>query len=87
MHKYQLDRNERFEADYNRIDRFLRAKLNQPPQATFVSLVKEYARRHLGWRHKDFLISTAELRNILIHTKVTPYQYLAIPADMILERL
>jgi predicted transcriptional regulator len=87
MDKDQLDRIERFEAAYNRIDQILRKKLSEDVKANFMGLVKNYAQKHPGWRFKDFLIFIGELRNALIHTKVNPYEYVAIPAYYLLKQL
>lgn len=83
----QLDRVERFQSAYNRVDHFLRKKLKRDNGAAFMGMVKEYAGLYRGWRYRDFLISVAELRNMIVHTKVNPYEYVAIPADYILQQL
>lgn len=85
--KEQLDVIEHFEADYNAVDRFLRKALGSIPQMSFTHLVKEYSRKHSGWRDADLLRTIAELRNVIVHTKTEPYRYIAVPTPAIAQNL
>ncbi len=76
---HQLDLIQQFEADYNAIDHFLRKALNVDKIVSFTHLVNEYSRRHGGWRDADLLRRLAEVRNAIVHEKLEPYSYLAVP--------
>lgn len=83
----QLDVIERFEADYNAIDHHLRRELGIDKNASFSQLVREYGRRHAGWRDGELLMVVAEVRNAIVHGKTEPYRYVAVPAPAIMENL
>lgn len=78
---------QQFEADYNSVDDFLRKDLRSDKQVSFAQLVKEYSRRHLGWRDSELLRTIAEIRNVIVHGKTEPYRYVAVPTPPIVEQL
>jgi predicted transcriptional regulator len=83
----QLDLIEHFEADYNAIDHFLRRALGNEKQTSFSHLVREFSRRHPGWRDGDLLSTVAEIRNAIVHGKTEAYRYVAVPAPAIIDQL
>lgn len=87
LSKDQLDVIEQFEADYNKIDRFLRHSLGSEASASFTHLVRVFAQRHAGWPDRELLGLVAEVRNAIVHGKLEAYRYVAIPAPAIMEQL
>ena len=85
--KEQIDLIERFEADYNAIDRFLRKTVGGEKQLSFMYLVNEYSRKHTGWRDTDLLRAIGEVRNAIVHSKTEPYRYLAVPTPAVARDL
>ena len=84
----ELNLIERFEAAYNAIDHHLRKVLAKDRKVSFSRLVNEYERMRRSFANDaDYLKSVGDLRNVLIHEKTEPYQYLAIPTPMIVGRL
>lgn len=79
LSKDQLDLIQRFEADYNAVDQFLRKALGYDKQVPFTNLVNEYAHKHAGWRDANLLKTIAEVRNAIVHGKIEPYRYVAVP--------
>jgi predicted transcriptional regulator len=87
LSKEQLDTIEQFEADYNAIDHALRKALGSNNHQSFTFLVKEYSRKHVGWRDADLLAMISELRNAIVHGKTEPYGYAAVPSPAITRQL
>jgi predicted transcriptional regulator len=83
----QRDLFEKFEADYNAIDQYLRRELRRDSQASFTSLVKEYYRNQPSCRDVNLLRAVAEIRNVIVHSKIEPYRYLAVPTPAIVQDL
>ena len=83
----QLDVIDAFEADYNAIDQWLRKHLDQNKTTSFTSMLGAYSRAHSGWRDKDLLSTVADIRNAIVHGKVAPYGYLAVPTPEIAGQL
>jgi predicted transcriptional regulator len=84
----EQDQVERFESAYNAIDRHLRKVLNQANNARFTQLIGEYSRRgKLGNADHNDLRTFADLRNVLVHEKVKPRTYLAMPAPFVVEKI
>ena len=83
----QIDVIEHFEADYNAVDKHLRKDLGLDSSQSFTALVKEYARRHLGWRDADLLATIADVRNAIVHGKTEAYRYVAVPTPSIARQL
>jgi predicted transcriptional regulator len=80
---------ENFEATYNLIERELRRILGKDKYTSFSRLVDEYARQRKKAfeADADYLKMIGELRNLIIHEKIKPYQYVAIPTPGIIARL
>jgi predicted transcriptional regulator len=85
----QLTLAERFLAAYNAIDRHLREVMRVPNHRGFSSLVREYGAHHARWldREGHRLFVFADLRNVLVHNKLEPYRYLAIPLPEVVEAI
>lgn len=75
----ELERIERFIAAYNTIDDWIQRQLNT--EQSFRSAVDLFAKRHPYWRDADTLRVFAALRNFLIHEKVRPFDYPAVPGE------
>ena len=70
----QRDLIERFVTAYNRIDKHFRKRLEHSQGKSFSFLVKDYA-----FRHRDILMTFANLRNVIVHEQTQPNRYLAVP--------
>ncbi len=75
----ELERIERFIAAYNSIDDWVQRQLGT--EQSFRSAVDLFAKRHPWWHDADTLRTFASLRNFLIHEKVRPFDYPAVPAE------
>jgi predicted transcriptional regulator len=79
---------ERFEAAYNTIDRHLRKTLDRDNDVSFVQLTREYSEAGRLWRtDADVLRTLADLRNVLVHGKIKPRHYLAIPTPLVVAQI
>ncbi len=75
----ELQRIERFIAAYNTIDDWIQRQLNT--EQSFRSAVDLFAKRHPYWHDAETLRVFAALRNFLIHEKVRPFDYPAVPGE------
>ncbi len=75
----ELARIERFIAAYNTIDDWVQRVLNT--EQSFRSAIDLFAKRHPWWRDADTLRTFAALRNFLIHEKLQPFDYPAVPGE------
>ena len=75
----ELARIERFIAAYNTLDDWIQRELGT--EQSFRSAVDLFAKRHPWWRDADTLRTFAALRNFLIHEKVRPFDYPAVPGE------
>ena len=75
----ELRRIERFIAAYNAIDDWIQRQLDT--SQSFRSAVDLFAKRHPYWRDAETLRTFAALRNFLIHEKVRPFDYPAVPGE------
>lgn len=82
-----LDQVKRFESDYNKVDAHIRRALGSDQRKSFTDCVHEYAKRHVGWRERDFLLEVAALRNAIVHGRTEPDRYVAIPIPTVVQRL
>ena len=73
----ELERIERFIAAYNAVDDYVQRELGTAQ--SFRSAVDLWAKRHPWWRDADSLRVFAALRNFLIHEKLRPFDYPAVP--------
>lgn len=85
LSKDQLDVIERFEADYNVVEQFLRKNLGTDKYVTFAHLVNTYSRKHPGWRDADLLRVIGDVRNAIVHGKTEPYHYVAVPTPALAQ--
>ena len=85
--KEQRDLIEQFEADYNAVDRFLRAALDADHQVGFAKLVRRYANEHVGWAEAEFLTTIAKIRNLIVHERTDPHRHVVIPTLAVAEGL
>ena len=79
---------DRFEAAYNRIQSHMQDEVNGGSYAQFgklVSRMKDSGR--LYNRRFRFLMDCASLRNHIVHEKMQPGEYMAVPRASIVERL
>lgn len=75
----ELARIERFIAAYNTVDDWIQRELGT--EQSFRSAVDLFAKRHPWWRDAETLRVFAALRNFLIHEKVRPFDYPAVPGE------
>jgi predicted transcriptional regulator len=85
--KEQHDLIEQLEADYNAVDRLLRAALDVHDQVGFAKLVRRYANEHVGWADAEFLITIAKIRNLIVHERTDLHRHVVIPTLAVAERL
>ena len=78
---------ERFETSYNRIDNHMRQSLNKADDVPFTYLVSQSKQQKTIHRHRGFLLKVADLRNIIVHTKTRPYEYIAVPTLRTVQKL
>jgi predicted transcriptional regulator len=83
----QFNLIQHFEADYNAIDQFLRKAVGVDKSISFTHLLRQYSDKHPGWRDAELLRMIAEVRNTIIHGKVEPYQYVAVPTISTVQKL
>jgi predicted transcriptional regulator len=89
LHPVERDRIELFETDYNAIKAELARLLNKPDKTGLNELVADYGRVHRSWLNRDGteLLELAQVRNTLVHDRVQPYEYLAVPTALALARI
>ena len=75
----ELQRIERFIAAYNTLDDWIQRELDTAQ--SFRSAVDLFAKRHPYWRDAEALRTFAALRNFLVHEKVRPFDYPAVPGE------
>ena len=85
--KEQHDLIEKLEADYNAVDRFLRAALDAHDHVGFAKLVRSYANEHVGWADAEFLITIAKIRNLIVHERTDLHRHVVIPTLAVAEGL
>ena len=85
--KEQHDLIEQLEADYNAVDRFLRAALDAHDYVGFAKLVRRYANEHVGWADAEFLITIAKIRNLIVHERTDLHRHVVIPTLAVAEGL
>lgn len=85
--KEQRDLIEQFEADYNAVDRFLRAALDADHHVGFAKLVRRYANEHVGWAEAEFLTTIAKIRNLIVHERTDLHRHVVIPTHAVAEGL
>jgi CBS domain-containing protein len=83
----QIDLVERFVSAYNELDSHFQEVLGDGASRSFRSSVDFYARRHRWWRDAELLRVCAGLRNILVHDKMSPYEYPCVPTQQLVRDL
>lgn len=84
----ELERVERFETLFNTVHRWMRKRVGAKRDIPFAEAVTRYAGGRPHWAEQaEFLRQVARLRNTLVHERVRPREYLAVPAPMIVEHL
>ena len=86
--KEEIDLIQQFEAHYNAIDHHLRKVTGRDKTIPFSVVVGDCGKYRKWWSDtEEFLKIVGNLRNCIIHEKTAPYQYLAIPTPLVVERL
>jgi predicted transcriptional regulator len=85
--KEQRDLIEQFEADYNAVDRFLRGALDADDHIGFAKMVRRYADQHGGWADAELLVTTAKIRNLIVHERTDLNRHVVIPTLAVAEGL
>lgn len=85
----QLDLVERFLSAYNAIQKFLSDELDLPLSEPFYRLIDRYGDTHSRWERRDgrYLRGILGLRNALVHDRVEPNGYLAVPLQSVVVRV
>jgi CBS domain-containing protein len=82
----ELDRIERFLSAFNAIEGRLRQSLDAGNGVGFRELSRRYAHRHRWWKREDDAMEPlAEMRNFLVHRRVEPHVYAAVPRREVVE--
>jgi CBS domain-containing protein len=87
LSRHQINLIQQFEADYNAVDRFLRAALDLDHHVGFAKLVRKYANEHVGWADAEFLITIAKVRNLIVHERTDLHPHVVIPTLAVAEGL
>jgi len=85
----ERDRLERFVVAYNAIKQELARLTDRPDRASLNELIAAYGREHRRWRSHDGadLMELAEMRNLLVHERNEPYEFLIVPTLLAVERI
>ncbi len=85
----ERDRIERFVTAYNAIKEQLARLTDKPEKASLNELITTFGREHRRWRIHDGaeLLELSEMRNLLVHERNEPYEYLVAPTQLALERI
>jgi len=87
LNRTEMDIIERFIGAFNAIDLHLEKALHTTHNQSFRSLVDLYAKRNKWWKDADWLRVYTDLRNILVHDKVSAFEYPCIPTQTTVERV
>nr|WP_161843043.1 CBS domain-containing protein [Enterococcus sp. JM4C] len=81
--------SEEFLISFNRIEKWLRDELNNPSSMGFSEMVRRLARRKdlQVAANQDDLLQIAQLRNAIIHDKISEDFVIAEPNEWILQRI
>ncbi|MGM0124243.1 hypothetical protein IGI37_001617 [Enterococcus sp. AZ194] len=81
--------SEEFLISFNRIEKWLREEMNNPSSMGFSEMVRRLARRkdlQVG-AHADDLLQIAQLRNAIVHDRISEDFVIAEPNEWILQRI
>jgi predicted transcriptional regulator len=79
MNQHELDLIERFISAFNALDFHLESALGADHGSPFRGLVDLYAKRNRWWKDAEQLRVFTSLRNVIVHDKVEPYEYVCVP--------
>ena len=80
------DRVDRFLAAFNAIEGELRRRLDAEKHVGYKDLARRFRDRNGWWRRSyDAMETISDLRNFLVHEKVHPVIYAAVPSDEVIE--
>ncbi len=79
----------KFLAAFNRVEKWMRDEVDAPNSMGFTELVRRLAKRKdlLVRRYQDDLIEIAQLRNAIVHDRISPDFVIAEPNDWIIAKL
>jgi len=85
----ERDRVEHFETAYNAIKEELARLTGKPEKISLKELVAALGRERKRWRQSEGaqLLELGELRNLLVHDRNEPYEYLMVPTTLAVERI
>lgn len=86
INRVARDRIERFHTTLNAIENHLRKACGGRREDTFSDLIRVFAKKNRGWRDRDALMKMKDLRNVLVHDRYEPYEYVAIPARLLVAK-
>ena len=79
---------QQFESLYNEIDNYLRKMTGKEKKVPFFCVVNEYfGKRNPLSKEETILRNVGDLRNCIVHGKTKPYEYCAIPTEVIVEEM
>lgn len=87
LNRIEMDLIERFIGAFNAIDLHLEATLHTSHNQSFRSMVDLYAHHNKWWKDADWLRVYTNLRNIIVHDKVTAFEYPCVPTRATVERV
>lgn len=78
-----------FLAVFNRIEKWMRNEIEAPTNMGFSELVRRLSKRKdlLVRRYQDDLIEIAQLRNAIVHDRISPDFVIAEPNEWVIEKL
>lgn len=78
---------DRFTSAFNEIDEWLRKSTRLGREIGFSAVLQEFERKSPLGTDSDFLRSSAELRNVLVHRRTLPILEMATPTDQVVAKL
>lgn len=78
-----------FLATFNRVEKWLRDEMDQPGSMGFSELVRRLSKRSdlLVRKYQDDLLEIAQLRNAIVHDRISPDFIIAEPNEWVISRL
>lgn len=83
------DQANKFLAAFNRIEKWMRDEIDVPNNMGFSEIVRRLSKRHdlLVRRYQDDLIEIAQLRNAIVHDRISPDFVIAEPNEWVIKKL
>ena len=72
---------------FNEIDEWMRKSTKLGRDVGFTSMLQEFERKLPLGADGDFLRSSADLRNVLVHRRTLPFLEMATPTDQVVAQL